>query len=95
MKIKVTQQHVDDGQWTNPLHSPIALALKEAGFVSVLVFRDKIHIGTHKIPFTEHLRLSVTDQKPFEFEIKLPLSLRIKNFVTGTKVGEDRYRYDA
>ena len=78
MRFKVTQQHIDKGFWTNPLHSPITLALKEAGFKSVLTFNNKVHIGTHKIPITEHLRLCIIDEKPFEFEIKLPLFLRLK-----------------
>ena len=94
MIIKITQRHVDDGQWTNPLHSPITLALKEAGFKSVMVFRDKIHIGRHKIYFTEHLTLSVRDQKPFDFELKLPLLFKIKNLFTNTKFGHERWRYE-
>ncbi len=76
MKIQITQQHIDDGQWTNPLRSPITLALKEAGFKSVLTFRDNVHMGRYKIPLPKYLFMAPLE--PFEFEIKLPLLLRLK-----------------
>lgn len=76
MKIKVTQEHFDKGYWHNPLNNSITLTLKEAGFKSVEVYRYNIYIGYHKIP----IDLPFKQVEPFEFEIKLPLLLRIRRY---------------
>jgi len=76
MKIKVTQEHIDKGYWHNPLNSPITLALKEAGFKLVQVFHTKVYIGRYKIPLPERMQFPMS--QPFEFEIKLPLLLRLQ-----------------
>jgi len=78
MLIKVTADHIDKGQWNNPLHSPIALALKDVGFRSVLVFRDNIHINGYKTPYSDHPHLPCTEPFEFEFDVRLPFYDRLK-----------------
>ena len=80
VRIKVTQEHIDKGYWGNPLNSPITLALKEAGFKSIEVFHYRAYIGRHKIPLPEGLQFP--KHEPFEFEIKLPLFLRLEVALT-------------
>ncbi len=79
MIIKVTQEHIDKGYWHNPLNSPITLALKEIGFKQVQVFHTKVYIGRHEILLPKGLQFAIFE--PFEFEIKLPLPLRIKRYL--------------
>jgi len=78
MIIKITQEHIDKGYWTDPLHSPITLALKEAGFKSVLTFRDNVYIDGHKIPYSDHPHLPCVQPFEFEFNARLPLFQRLK-----------------
>lgn len=74
MKIKVTQDHIDNGKALQPDCCPIALALIDAGCGNVHVHVGRVQLGDVEIPLTNKARTFMMrfdggfESQPFEFE---------------------------
>lgn len=78
MKIRVTQEHIDNGVRGSCISDPIALAMKEAGLRDVWVSPDYIKWSKDGVTFyqptSDQLRRFMVDfdnkrsPAPFEFE---------------------------
>lgn len=77
MKIKVTQDHIDHGLRGSCMQCPVALALRDAGFLAPFAGVENIHVQRKFVttPDTVQEFMKLFDNglpcEPFTFEIGL------------------------